>query len=133
MRKTNPTRHRPMTITLVAMLDLLTGIVVTVLVLLAGFALLTMPLVDPRNNLLCTRIFGFVCIPAGLMGGATMLWRAWNIYNLNPLTYRMLKADAWRPQYRLVTRFGRRLDDEDVLAAFGIDAEKDDSKKPNDS
>src|SRR5689334_20221827 len=110
---------RPRIVTLVAVIDFITGIGILLVFLLFASAALQMPL-QPQNNVFLSRCFGIVLILVGLWGGGITILTAWNFYNLKPTAYQAIRAAAWRPQFALVTRFGKRLDDEDVRAAFGL-------------
>lgn len=110
----------PPVVTLVAATHSILGIVVFVLCLLQGLMSLKWAL-DQKSNLLAASCLGLLWIAAALWGGGFMLWTAFAFYNLDPRVYPFMRAVAvWNPRYWLFTRFGHRLDDEDVLAAFGL-------------
>ncbi len=116
--KDNDVQRRPLVVTVVALIDTATAIIPLVISLIGLSVLISAP--DPRFNAAFVRCFGFFLLVGGLLGMGSMLHTAWAFYNLKPWAYRAVRAAAWKPQYWIVTRFGRRLDDEDVRAAFGL-------------
>lgn len=112
--------RRPAAVIEAAIVVALTGIFILLVFLCGGLSLLTMPLTGPRNSVVCTRGLGVVCIVGGVLAAGMILRTAWNFYHLNPSAYHAVKATTWRPQFWLVTRFGKRLDEPAVRSAFGL-------------
>lgn len=89
---------------------------VTLFVALMGLGTL---MSGSANRSLFAICFGLVMMASGLAATVLNVWLAWTFYMFNPTAFQFTKAMRWTPQFWLATGFGKWLDDEQVLDAFG--------------